>query len=148
MNNLPIGPYYPGSGYREPLTKENQLRMLEGQIEALRSTNNIYSQYGLLEEINSYSSNLSEDEKKLIEQSPEYIEAKTKYESGFLAFLSSKFSGEYISTPQGKLVGEQLLNVIKNTKTKAQQEIASKNERLQKVADLLDKHPEILQNLK
>ena len=44
--------------------------MLEGQIEALKSMGSNTPQYSLLEEINNYSSNLTEDEKKLIEKSP------------------------------------------------------------------------------
>lgn len=56
-------------------------------------------QYSLLEEINNISSNLTEDEKKLIEKSPEYSEAKNVYESGFMNFLGNKFSNEYITTP-------------------------------------------------
>ena len=145
MFNYPTGSSY--SGYREPLTKENQLRMLEGQIEALKSTGSFTSQMSLLEEIHSYSSNLSEDEKKLIEQSSDYREAKNLYETGFMAFLSNKFSHEYITTPQGKLAGEKLLEVIKNVKSKVQQDIANKNAKLQKIADLLDKHPELLEKL-
>lgn len=94
------------------------------------------------------SSNLTEDEKKLIEKSPEYSEAKNIYESGFMNFLGNKFSNEYITTPEGRIAGERLLSVIKDVKSKAQQEIAVKQEKLQKVADLLDKHPELLDKIK
>lgn len=143
---------YPGGspyqGFQAPLTKENQLRMLEGQIEALKSMGSNTPQYSLLEEINNYSSNLTEDEKKLIEKSPKYSEAKNTFESGFMNFLGGKFSSEYVATPQGKVAGERLLEVIKDVKAKAQQEIAAKHEKLQKVADLLDKHPELLDKIK
>lgn len=122
--------------------------MLEGQIEALKSMGSSTPQYSLLEEINTFSSNLTEDEKKLIEKSPEYSEAKSSFESGFMSFLGSKFSSEYVATPQGKVAGERLLEVIKDVKSKAQQEIAAKQEKLQKVADLLDKHPELLDKIK
>lgn len=121
--------------------------MLEGQIEALRSMGNS-SQLSLLEEINAYSSNLTEDEKKLIEKSPEYLSAKEAYESGFMGFLSSRFSSEYISTPQGRAAGEQLLSVIKDVKSKVKQELTAQNKKLQKVAELLDKHPELLDKIK
>ncbi|QOR58973.1 hypothetical protein [uncultured phage cr108_1] len=63
-------------------------------------------------------------------------------------FLGGKFSSEYVATPQGKVAGERLLEVIKDVKAKAQQEIAAKHEKLQKVADLLDKHPELLDKIK
>lgn len=96
----------------------------------------------------SCSYNLTEDEKKLIEKSPEYSEAKNIYESGFMNFLGNKFSNEYITTPEGRIAGERLLSVIKDVKSKAQQEIAVKQEKLQKVADLLDKHPELLDKIK
>lgn len=122
--------------------------MLEGQIEALKSMGSSTPQYSLLEEINTFSSNLTEDEKKLIEKSPEYSEAKSSFESGFMSFLGSKFSSEYVATPQGKVAGERLLEVIKDVKSKAQQKIAAKQEKLQKVADLLDKHPELLDKIK
>jgi hypothetical protein len=147
MYNYLGGSPYSSSGFQSPLTKENQLKMLEGQIEALRSMGNS-SQLSLLEEINAYSSNLTEDEKKLIEKSPEYLSAKEAYESGFMGFLSSRFSSEYISTPQGRAAGEQLLSVIKDVKSKVKQELAAQNKKLQKVAELLDKHPELLDKIK
>lgn len=146
MYRYPAGSPY--QSFQAPLTKENQLRMLEGQIEALKSMGSSTPQYSLLEEINTFSSNLTEDEKKLIEKSPEYSEAKSSFESGFMSFLGSKFSSEYVATPQGKVAGERLLEVIKDVKSKAQQEIAAKQEKLQKVADLLDKHPELLDKIK
>lgn len=146
MYGYPAGSPY--QSFQTPLTKENQLRMLEGQIEALKSMGSSTPQYSLLEEINTFSSNLTEDEKKLIEKSPEYSEAKSSFESGFMSFLGSKFSSEYVATPQGKVAGERLLEVIKDVKSKAQQEIAAKQEKLQKVADLLDKHPELLDKIK
>lgn len=146
MYGYPAGSPY--QSFQAPLTKENQLRMLEGQIEALKSMGSSTPQYSLLEEINTFSSNLTEDEKKLIEKSPEYSEAKSSFESGFMSFLGSKFSSEYVATPQGKVAGERLLEVIKDAKSKAQQEIAAKQEKLQKVADLLDKHPELLDKIK
>lgn len=65
-----------------------------------------------------------------------------------MSFLGSKFSSKYVATPQGKVAGERLLEVIKDVKSKAQQEIAAKQEKLQKVADLLDKHPELLDKIK
>jgi len=146
MYGYPAGSPY--QSFQAPLTKENQLRMLEGQIEALKSMGSSTPQYSLLEEINTFSSNLTEDEKKLIEKSPEYSEAKSSFESGFMSFLGSKFSSEYVATPQGKVAGERLLEVIQDVKSKAQQEIAAKQEKLQKVADLLDKHPELLDKIK
>jgi hypothetical protein len=146
MYGYPAGSPY--QSFQAPLTKENQLRMLEGQIEALKSMGSSTPQYSLLEEINNFSSNLTEDEKKLIEKSPEYSEAKGSFEAGFMSFLGSKFSSEYVATPQGKVAGERLLEVIKDVKSKAQQEIAAKQEKLQKVADLLDKHPELLDKIK
>lgn len=139
---------FPYQGYQAPLTKENQLRMLEGQIEALRSMGPNIPQYSLLEEINNQSSNLSEDEKNLIEKSPEYSEAKSNFESGFMSFLGSKFSAEYINTPQGRMAGEQLLSILKDVKSKVKQELIAKQDKLQKVADLLDKHPELLDKIK
>lgn len=78
----------------------------------------------------------------------EYTEAKNLFESGFMAFLGSKFSGEYILTPQGKVAGEKLLEVLKDVKAKAKQEIANKTEKLQKVAELLEQHPELLDKIK
>lgn len=147
MFNYQAGSPY-NNGFQSPLTKENQLKMLEGQIEALRSMGSSSPQYSLLEEININSSNLTDDEKKLIEKSPEYTEAKNLFESGFMAFLGSKFSGEYILTPQGKVAGEKLLEVLKDVKAKAKQEIANKTEKLQKVAELLEQHPELLDKIK
>ena len=65
-----------------------------------------------------------------------------------MGFLSSRFSSEYISTPQGRAAGEQLLSVIKDVKSKVKQELAAQNKKLQKVAELLDKHPELLDKIK
>lgn len=55
MYGYPAGSPY--QSFQAPLTKENQLRMLEGQIEALKSMGSSTPQYSLLEEINTFSSN-------------------------------------------------------------------------------------------
>ena len=69
--------------------------------------------------------------------------AKQTYEAGFMAFLGNKFGSEYVSSPDGKLVAENLLDTIKKNKTIIQNQIKAKEERVNKLLELLETDPEM-----
>lgn len=39
--------------------------------------------------------------------------AKQTYEAGFMSFLGTKFSAEYVNSPDGKVAAENLLSTIR-----------------------------------
>lgn len=56
----------------------------------------------ILDEINREVGSLSLDEQKVLAQMPEYQMAKQTYEAGFMSFLGTKFSQEFVSSADGK----------------------------------------------
>lgn len=52
----------------------------------------------ILDEINREVGSLSLDEQKVLAQMPEYQMAKQTYEAGFMSFLGTKFSQEFVSS--------------------------------------------------
>lgn len=97
----------------------------------------------VLEEINRSFTSMTSDEQSLLMDSPEYKLAKNTYEAGFLGYLSSKFSQEYVSTPDGKMAAENLLSTIKNAKERISYESKVKKEKIDKMLELLDNDPEM-----
>lgn len=97
----------------------------------------------ILEEISRAFSSMTVDEQTLLMDSHEYKLAKETYETAFLGFLSSKFSQEYVATPDGKMAAENLLNTIKSAKDKIAYESKVKKEKIDKMLELLDNDPEM-----
>lgn len=60
-----------------------------------------------------------------------------------MAFLGNKFGSEYVSSPDGKLAAENLLDTIKKNKTIIQNQIKAKEERVNKLLELLETDPEM-----
>lgn len=58
----------------------------------------------ILDEINREVGSLSLDEQKVLAQMPEYQMAKQTYEAGFMSFLGTKFSQEFVSSADGFVV--------------------------------------------
>jgi hypothetical protein len=75
--------------------------------------------------------------------SHEYKLAKEMYETSFMGYLSSKFSQEYVATPDGKMAAENLLNTIRSAKDKIAYESKVKKEKIDKMLELLDNDPEM-----
>jgi hypothetical protein len=97
----------------------------------------------ILEEINRTFNSMTVDEQTMLMDSHEYQLAKNTYEASFMGYLSSKFSQEYVATPEGKMAAENLLNTIKSAKDKIAYESKVKKEKIDKMLELLDNDPEM-----
>lgn len=97
----------------------------------------------VLEEINKSVSSLSSEEQSILAQSHDYQLAKQTYEAGFMAFVGTKFSGEYVATPDGKIAADNLLSAIGRSKEKISAEIRAKQEKIDNMLNLLENDPEI-----
>ena len=69
--------------------------------------------------------------------------AKNLYETGLLNFISSRFSYEFVSTHGGKEAAMNLLNVIKGSKEKIMYQAKIRDEKINKVLDMLENDPEL-----
>ena len=69
--------------------------------------------------------------------------AKNLYETSLLNFISSKFSYEFVSTQQGKEASLNLLKTLKNTKEKIQYQAKVRDEKINKVLEMLENDPEL-----
>lgn len=97
----------------------------------------------ILEEISRSFASMTVDEQTMLMDSHEYKLAKETYETSFMSFLGSKFSQEYVATPEGKMAAENLLNTIKSAKEKIAYESKVKKEKIDKMLELLDNDPEM-----
>lgn len=127
-----------------PLTSQNldQLsNQYQTQLEALNRMK--AASNGVLEEINKELGSLSKEEQKLLLDNQDYLMAKNLYETGLLNFISSKFSYEFVSTQGGKEAAMNLLNVIKGSKEKIMYQAKIRDEKINKVLDMLENDPEL-----
>lgn len=127
-----------------PLTSQNldQLsNQYQTQLDALNRMK--AASNGVLEEINKELGSLSKEEQKLLLDNQDYLMAKNLYETGLLNFISSKFSYEFVSTQGGKEAAMNLLNVIKGSKEKIMYQAKIRDEKINKVLDMLENDPEL-----
>ena len=127
-----------------PLTSQNldQLsNQYQTQLDALNRMK--AASNGVLEEINKELGSLSKEEQKLLLDNQDYLMAKNLYETGLLNFISSKFSCEFVSTQGGKEAAMNLLNVIKGSKEKIMYQAKIRDEKINKVLDMLENDPEL-----
>ena len=127
-----------------PLTSQNldQLsNQYQTQLDALNRMK--AASNGVLEEINKELGSLSKEEQKLLLDNQDYLMAKNLYETGLLNFISSKFSYEFVSTQGGKEAAMNLLNVIKGSKEKIMYQTKIRDEKINKVLDMLENDPEL-----
>ena len=127
-----------------PLTSQNldQLsNQYQTQLDALNRMK--AASNGDLEEINKELGSLSKEEQKLLLDNQDYLMAKNLYETGLLNFISSKFSCEFVSTQGGKEAAMNLLNVIKGSKEKIMYQAKIRDEKINKVLDMLENDPEL-----
>lgn len=99
--------------------------------------------YGVLDEINKELNDLSKEEQALLLENQDYLMAKNLYETSLLNFISSKFSYEFVSTQQGKEASLNLLKTLKNTKEKIQYQAKVRDEKINKVLEMLENDPEL-----
>lgn len=97
----------------------------------------------VLEEISKAFNSMTSDEQSMLIDSHEYKLAKETYETGFMGYLSSKFSAEYVATPEGKIAADNLLSTIKSAREKIAYESKVKKEKIDKMLELLEKDPEM-----
>ena len=91
----------------------------------------------ILDEINREVGSLSLDEQKVLAQMPEYQMAKQTYEAGFMSFLGTKFSQEFVSSADGKVAADNLLATIRK----------SKEDKVNTLLELVEQDPEIKKRL-
>ena len=113
------------------------------QLDTLNRMRAAQANSNVLDEINKELGALSKEEQQMLYDSQEYIMAKGIYESTFLQFISNKFSNEYIGSPEGKEAAIGLLKVIKNSKEKIAYQAKIKNDKINKVVELLENDPEM-----
>lgn len=102
---------------------------------------------GLVEEFKNTLSQLSQDEQHYLSKIPEFVQAKSIYEQGFLEFLGTKFSGEYISTPIGKQAIENLTDSAKMAVKQIKDASKERTQKLEAMAALLESDPDIQKKL-
>ena len=127
-----------------PLTSQNLDQLstqYQTQLDALNRMK--AASNGVLEEINKELGSLSKEEQKLLLDNQDYLMAKNLYETGLLNFISSKFSCEFVSTQGGKEAAMNLLNVIKGSKEKIMYQAKIRDEKINKVLDMLENDPEL-----
>ena len=98
---------------------------------------------GILEEINKELSSLSKEEQNILLEDNDYKMAKNLYETGLLNFISSKFSYEFVSSQGGHEAALNLLNIIKGSKEKIMYQAKMRDEKINKVLDMLENDPEL-----
>jgi hypothetical protein len=115
----------------------------QAQLETLNRMKAAQAQNNILDEINKELSSLGKDEQLMLYESQEYLAAKGIYESAFLQFISNKFSSEYINSPEGREAAAGLLKTIKSSKEKIALQARQKNEKINKVLEMLESDPEM-----
>lgn len=95
----------------------------------------------ILDEINREVGSLSVDEQNVLAKTQEYQMAKQTYEAGFMSFLGTKFSAEYVNSPDGKVAAENLLSTIR--KEFIQSQIKAKEEKVNTLLELMESDPEM-----
>ena len=114
------------------------------QLETLNRMKNAPQQErNNLEEISKRLGMLDKESQPILYESPEYRMARQLYEASFLQFISNKFSQEYVGQPEGKEAAMGLLKVIKNSKDKIAYQTKVKNDRINKMLEMLEQDPEI-----
>ena len=83
------------------------------------------------------------DEQNVLAKTQEYQMAKQTYEAGFMAFLGTKFSSEYVNSPDGKVAAENLLATIRKSKEYIQSQIKAKEEKVNTLLELMESDPEM-----
>lgn len=114
-----------------------QLQVMQQAQQAQQKTQPI------LDEINREVGSLSVDEQNVLAKTQEYQMAKQTYEAGFMSFLGTKFSAEYVNSPDGKVAAENLLATIRKSKEYIQSQIKAKEEKVNTLLELMESDPEM-----
>ena len=117
---------------------QNQYQQQLDALNRIRS-----AQSDILGEINKELASLDKEELAMLYDSGDYILSKNLYESAFLQFISNKFSMEFVGSPEGKEAAVNLLKVIKNSKDKIAYQTKVKNDKINRVLEMLESDPEM-----
>lgn len=118
------------------------------QLQAMQSAQQAQQKtQPILEEINREVGSLSIDEQKVLAQMQEYQMAKQTYEAGFMSFLGSKFSQEFVTSPDGKIAADNLLATIRKSKEHIHAQLKAKEEKVNTLLELVESDPEIKKRL-
>lgn len=101
----------------------------------------------ILDEINREVGSLSLDEQKVLAQMPEYQMVKQTYEAGFMSFLGTKFSQEFVSSADGKVAADNLLATIRKSKEHIHAQLKAKEDKVNTLLELVEQDPEIKKRL-
>ena len=101
----------------------------------------------ILDEINREVGSLSLDEQKVLSQMQEYQMAKQTYEAGFMSFLGTKFSQEFVASPDGKIAADNLLATIRKSKEFIHAQLKAKEDKVNTLLELVENDPEIKKRL-
>ena len=127
-----------------PFQNQNLDQLQNQYQQQLDALNRIRSaQTDILGEINKELSSLDKEELAMLYDSSDYILSKNLYESAFLQFISNKFSMEFVGSPEGKEAAVNLLKVIKNSKDKIAYQTKVKNDKINRVLEMLESDPEM-----
>lgn len=80
-------------------------------------------------------------------QMPEYQMAKQTYEAGFMSFLGTKFSQEFVSSADGKVAADNLLATIRKSKEHIHAQLKAKEDKVNTLLELVEQDPEIKKRL-
>ena len=117
---------------------QNQYQQQLDALSRIRS-----AQTDVMAEINKELSTLDKEELAMLYESSDYIMSKNVYESAFIQFISNKFSIEFIGSPEGREAALNLLKVIKNSKDKIAYQTKVKNDKINRVLEMLENDPEM-----
>ena len=127
-----------------PFQNQNLDQLQNQYQQQLDALNRIRSaQTDILGEINKELSSLDKEELTMLYDSQDYILSKNLYESAFLQFISNKFSSEFVGSPEGREAAANLLKVIKNSKDKIAYQTKVKNDKINRVLEMLESDPEM-----
>lgn len=127
-----------------PFQNQNLDQLQNQYQQQLDALNRIRSaQSDILGEINKELASLDKEELAMLYDSSDYILSKNLYESAFLQFISNKFSMEFVGSPEGKEAAVNLLKVIKNSKDKIAYQTKVKNDKINRVLEMLESDPEM-----
>ena len=127
-----------------PFQNQNLDQLQNQYQQQLDALNRIRSaQTDILGEINKELASLDKEELAMLYDSSDYILSKNLYESAFLQFISNKFSMEFVGSPEGKEAAVNLLKVIKNSKDKIAYQTKVKNDKINRVLEMLESDPEM-----
>jgi hypothetical protein len=131
-------------GNNTPTLSLEQLQtQYKNQLETLERMKAAEQGEDILGQVEKELSGMSDQEQQALLGSQDYRLSKGTYETGLLQFISQKFTKEYLGTQAGHEAAIGLLKTIRSEKDKISRQVREKEEKLNKVLELLDTDPEL-----